>query len=77
MHDRLTLLNNPVWHALQTTHKPFAIGAAAVCRYPADVLPFLHVLTTNTRAIGLYELLGFEKRREIMFRQVALAGGPL
>ena len=29
--------------------------------------PFLHVLSSNTRAIKLYERLGFEKRRSIPF----------
>lgn len=30
-------------------------------------IPFLHVLSSNTRAIKLYERLGFEKRRSIPF----------
>lgn len=33
-------------------------------------IPFLHVLETNTSAIGLYKKLGFETRRKISFWQV-------
>jgi GNAT superfamily N-acetyltransferase len=32
------LLDNPGWHALQTTHRQFAAGTDAIQRYPADVL---------------------------------------
>jgi len=34
-------LDNPVWHALQTTHKAFAQGTERTQRYPADVLQFV------------------------------------
>jgi len=40
MHIHSELLDNPVWYALQTTHKPFAEGTAAVQRYPQGVLQF-------------------------------------
>lgn len=33
-------------------------------------IPFLHVLETNQRAIGLYEYMGFTKRRTISFWQL-------
>jgi ribosomal protein S18 acetylase RimI-like enzyme len=33
----------------------------------AGNIPFLHVLETNQRAIGLYEYMGFTKRRTISF----------
>jgi GNAT superfamily N-acetyltransferase len=32
------LLDNPVWNALQTVNKSFALGTDTVKRYPADVL---------------------------------------
>ncbi|WP_083252133.1 GNAT family N-acetyltransferase [Pedobacter steynii] len=32
--------------------------------------PFLHVLNSNTRAINLYERLGFVKRKDIAFNQL-------
>lgn len=35
---------------------------------------FLHVLTSNERAIRLYGRLGFRKRREISFWKLAIAG---
>jgi GNAT superfamily N-acetyltransferase len=34
---------NPVWHALQTKHRHFAVSAGEACRYPADVAPFAAV----------------------------------
>jgi GNAT superfamily N-acetyltransferase len=37
------LFANPVWHALQTTHRHFARSAGDACRYPADVSPFAAV----------------------------------
>jgi GNAT superfamily N-acetyltransferase len=36
----------------------------------AGNIPFLHVLQTNERAIGLYEYLGFKQRRTISFWQL-------
>lgn len=35
--------------------------------FEAGNIPFLHVLETNQRAIGLYEYMGFTKRRTISF----------
>lgn len=34
-------LDNPVWHALQTTHKTFAQGTDLVQRYATDILQFV------------------------------------
>jgi len=49
-----SLFANPVWHALQTKHRRFAISAGGACRYPADVAPFA-ALTAPTMT-GLQEL---------------------
>jgi len=35
------LLDNPVWNALQTVHKDFAIGTENIKRYPAGVLQIM------------------------------------
>lgn len=45
----------------------------AVCEhiFEQGAVPFLHVLRSNTRAIALYERLGFYKRRDIPFYQVS------
>ena len=45
---------------------------AALCRhnFQQGITPFLHVIETNSRAIGLYEYMGFVKRRTISFWQV-------
>src|SRR4029077_19205619 len=38
--DQLSLLDNPVWNALSTTHTFFAEGDDHAKRYPVDVAPF-------------------------------------
>jgi predicted GNAT family acetyltransferase len=38
--DRSSLLDNPVWNALSTTHASFAEGDDLAKRYPLDVAPF-------------------------------------
>lgn len=38
------------------------------------ITPFLHVLQTNERAVGLYEYLGFRQRRMISFWQIQKTG---
>lgn len=45
---------------------------AALCQYnhQQSITPFLHVLETNERAIGLYEYMGFVRRRTISFWQM-------
>jgi ribosomal protein S18 acetylase RimI-like enzyme len=48
------LFANPVWHALQTRHRHFAVCAGDACRYPADVAPFA-ALAAPTKA-ALQEL---------------------
>jgi GNAT superfamily N-acetyltransferase len=45
MHNKYEVLNNPVWNALQTTHKAFAQGTANVKRYPQGVLQFVGCAT--------------------------------
>jgi len=37
------LFADPIWHALHTRHRHFAISAGNACRYPADVAPFASV----------------------------------
>src|SRR5467141_1964250 len=38
--DQSSLLDNPVWNALATTHASFAEGDELAKRYPSDVAPF-------------------------------------
>lgn len=42
---------NPIWHALQTHHRCFALSAGDACRYPADVAPFAAVAASTARAL--------------------------
>jgi ribosomal protein S18 acetylase RimI-like enzyme len=42
---------NPVWNALQTTHRHFAVCAGNACRYPADVAPFAAVAEASWDAL--------------------------
>jgi GNAT superfamily N-acetyltransferase len=52
------LFANPVWHALQSKHRHFALSAGDACRYPADVAPFAAVATPSKSALqSLYSLL--------------------
>ena len=47
-----SLFTNPVWHALRTRHRHFAICDGDACRYPADVTPFAAVAAPTTSALG-------------------------
>jgi predicted GNAT family acetyltransferase len=59
--ERLFL--NPVWHALHTKHRHFALEVGEACRYPADVAPFAAVGTSSAAAMReLASLLAPEER---------------
>jgi GNAT superfamily N-acetyltransferase len=45
------LFTNPIWQALQTHHRRFALSAGDACRYPADVAPFAAVAASTARAL--------------------------
>jgi GNAT superfamily N-acetyltransferase len=45
------LFANPVWHALQTQHRGFAVSAGGACRYPADIAPFAAVASLGADAL--------------------------
>jgi len=52
------LFSNPVWHALGTTHRRFAVSAGLVRRYPRDVAPFVAVVEPTIDALeDLHSLL--------------------
>jgi len=52
------LFTNPVWHALQTKHRHFAVTDGDACRYPADVAPFAAVAAPSRSALqSLHSLL--------------------
>ncbi|NYF89234.1 GNAT family N-acetyltransferase [Tunturiibacter empetritectus] len=52
------LFANPVWTALHTRHRQFAISAGEACRYPAAVVPFAAVAApTETALLQLHSLL--------------------
>ncbi len=44
------LLDNPIWHALTTTHADFAQGGALARRYPHDVAPFAACIEDSSAA---------------------------
>jgi predicted GNAT family acetyltransferase len=53
-----SLFANPVWSALHTKHRHFALTAGDACRYPADVAPFAAVASPNADALlQLHSLL--------------------
>jgi predicted GNAT family acetyltransferase len=45
------LFVNPVWHALQTKHRHFAVSNGSACRYPAEVAPFVAVAEPSVTAL--------------------------
>lgn len=47
-----SLFANPVWHALRTKHRHFALFAGNACRYPADVAPFAAVVAPTAAALN-------------------------
>jgi predicted GNAT family acetyltransferase len=52
------LFANPVWHALQTKHRHFALSSGEAARYPADVAPFAAVASPDIAALqALHSLL--------------------
>jgi ribosomal protein S18 acetylase RimI-like enzyme len=52
------LFANPVWQALRTQHRQFAVCSADACRYPADVTPFAAVAEPTASALqSLHSLL--------------------
>ena len=56
------LFANPVWNALQTRHRHFAVSAGDACRYPADVAPFAAVAAPTSSALQeLHTLLDPEE----------------
>src|ERR1700744_5356045 len=59
------LLDNPVWHALQTVHKHFAAGTSLIQRYPAEVLRIAGCAYPATA--GLHELEQWVKPGEKIF----------
>jgi ribosomal protein S18 acetylase RimI-like enzyme len=46
-----SLFANPVWHALQTKHRHFAVSVGDACRYPGDVAPFAAVAVPGRAAL--------------------------
>jgi GNAT superfamily N-acetyltransferase len=53
-----SLFANPVWHALRTKHRRFAVLAGDACRYPAHVAPFAAIAAPTRSALqSLHSLL--------------------
>jgi ribosomal protein S18 acetylase RimI-like enzyme len=53
-----SLFANPVWSALHTRHRHFALSAGDACRYPADVAPFAAVASPGPdNLLQLHSLL--------------------
>jgi GNAT superfamily N-acetyltransferase len=50
-------LDNPFWSSLSTLHRPFALGAGDVLRYPADVAPFLGIAHADADVAPAFEAL--------------------
>jgi ribosomal protein S18 acetylase RimI-like enzyme len=58
-HDQLSLLDDPVWNALSTTHASFAEGNELAKRYPVDVAPIAAIRDQSPESYRhLAQLLG-------------------
>jgi GNAT superfamily N-acetyltransferase len=70
--EGLTEISAICTHPAYTGRKYAQYLIAHLCNtnLQAGNIPFLHVLQTNERAIGLYEYLGFKQRRMIPFWQI-------
>src|SRR5690606_38436133 len=54
----LSELDNPFFSSLRTRHRAWALGDESLCRYPADVAPFLGVASPDAAtAAGLAALV--------------------
>ena len=42
-----SLLDNPIWNALETIHKDFSTGTSAIKKYTEDTIPFMGMTGTN------------------------------
>jgi hypothetical protein len=57
--DHLSLLDNPVWNALSTTHASFAEGNNLAKRYPIDIAPLAATRDQSAESYdSLAQLLG-------------------
>jgi predicted GNAT family acetyltransferase len=57
--NQLSVLDNPVWNALSTTHASFAQGDELAKRYPVDVAPFAATRDQSVESYhSLAQLLG-------------------
>jgi len=57
--NQLSVLDNPVWSALSTTHAFFAEGNELAKRYPVDVAPFAATRDQSAESYhSLSQLLG-------------------
>lgn len=70
--DRLTEISAICTDPAYTGRKYAQYLIAHLCNtnLQKGITPFLHVLNTNERAIGLYEYMGFTTRRSISFWQL-------
>ncbi len=50
-------LDNPFWSSLSTLHRPLALGAGEVLRYPVDVAPFLGVAHADADVAAAFDAL--------------------
>ena len=55
-------LDNPIWHALNTTHASFAVGGQLARRYPLEIAPFAALADTSSAAFTeLAEVLSVQR----------------
>lgn len=61
-----TLLDNPIWHALNTMHSSFSFGNEKAKKYPAHILPFGGLSNEEGDSLRYLEPLLFENESLIV-----------
>jgi len=69
-----SLLDNPIWNALETVHKDFSTGTLEIKKYNEDTIPFMGMTGTNGELLTQIEL--YFKADEEVFLKDDVQGIP-
>lgn len=72
----LSLLDNPIWSALNTVHAELAVGDTLVRRYPADVGPLSGIAEVSARAYEALHQLASPRDVLVLFLEAPFQPEP-